>query len=197
MNTNFKDIMSKQTDKELIKIVTIDKEDYQPLAVEAAEVEIKKGNIDVSKIEQVKIDITTELEKLKQFEAKKVSSLIRFLHFIIDTFAYFTLTFIFAYFLGLFIVTTDQSLFTLIVYLILIVVFFGYYIFMETKYQKTIGKFITKTSVVTKDGAKPALGDILRRTFCRIIPFDWISFLFTKNGLHDRLSDTTLVKDDN
>jgi uncharacterized RDD family membrane protein YckC len=73
--------------------------------------------------------------------------------------------------------------------------FFGYYVIMETKYQKTIGKFITKTTVVTKDGAKPEIGDIVRRTFCRLIPFDRISFMFTKNGFHDRLSDTIIIKD--
>lgn len=197
MTTDFKDIMSKRTDEELIKIVTVDRDGYQPLAVEAAEEEIKKRNIHTTKIEQVKIDLTTKIEEQKQFEAKKVSSLTRFIHFIVDTIAFCILTMILTYILGLFINPTDQSLLTIFGYLMLAVGFFGYYIFMETKYQKTIGKFITKTKVVTKDGANPELGDIVRRTFCRLIPFDRISFLFTANGFHDRLSDTTLIKDEN
>jgi uncharacterized RDD family membrane protein YckC len=86
---------------------------------------------------------------------------------------------------------------TLIGYLMLAVGFFGYYVIMETKYQKTIGKYITKTKVVNKNGTKPEVGDIVRRTFCRLIPFDRISFLFTANGFHDRLSDTTIIKDEN
>jgi uncharacterized RDD family membrane protein YckC len=82
-------------------------------------------------------------------------------------------------------------------YVILLLSYIGYYTLMETKYQKTIGKFITKTTVVTKDGAKPEVGDIVRRTFCRLIPFDRVSFLFTQNGFHDKLSDTTIIKDEN
>ena len=80
-------------------------------------------------------------------------------------------------------------------YVILFLSFFGYYSLMELKYQKTVGKFITHTSVVTQNGAKPELGDIVRRTFCRLIPFDRVSFLFTNNGFHDKLSDTTIIKD--
>ncbi len=197
MNTDFKDVMSKRTDEDLIKIVTVDRDGYQPLAVEAAEQEIKNRNIDTTKIEQVKADLTTKFEEQKEFDSKKVSSLTRFIHFIIDTIAFFILTMIFAFVLGLFINPTDQSLMTLIGYLMLAAGFFGYYVFMETKFQKTIGKFITKTKVVNKNGTRPEVGDIVRRTFCRLIPFDRVSFLFTPNGFHDRLSDTTIIKDEN
>ena len=197
MNTDFKDVMSKRTDEDLIKIVTVDRDGYQPLAVEAAEEEIKKRNIDPTKIEQVKTDLTAKIEEQKEFDSKKVSSLTRFIHFIVDTIAFIIVTMIFAFILGLFINPTDQSIMTFIGYFILALGFFGYYVFMETKYQKTIGKFITKTKVVNKNGTRPEVGDIVRRTFCRLIPFDRISFLFTANGFHDRLSDTTVIKDEN
>ena len=65
---------------------------------------------------------------------------------------------------------------------------------MEYKYERTLGKFITKTIVLTKDGKKTKFSDILARTFCRLIPFDWLSYFFTSNGLHDRLSNTTVIK---
>jgi len=79
---------------------------------------------------------------------------------------------------------------------ILMLVFsFIYYIFMESKYQKTLGKMLMKTKVVMADGTTPEVSDIITRTFCRLIPFDRISFLFTKNGFHDRLSSTMVVKD--
>jgi uncharacterized RDD family membrane protein YckC len=197
MNTDFKDVMSKRTDEDLIKIVTVDRDGYQPLAVEAAEQEIKNRNIDTTKIEQVKADLTTKIEEQKEFDSKKVSSLKRFIHFIVDTIAFVILTMIFAFVLGLFINPTDQSLMTLMGYLMLAAGFFGYYVFMETRFQKTIGKFITKTKVVNKNGTRPEVGDIVRRTFCRLIPFDRVSFLFTPNGFHDRLSDTTIIKDEN
>jgi hypothetical protein len=68
MNTDFKDVTSKRTDDELIKIVTIDKGKYQPLAIEVAEEEIKKRNIDTTKIEQVKVDLTAKITEQEEFE---------------------------------------------------------------------------------------------------------------------------------
>ncbi|MFV5698085.1 RDD family protein [Flavobacterium sp. ZT3R17] len=192
MDTDFKDVMLKRTDDELIKIVTVDKNKYQPLAVEAAEEEIKKRNIDTTKIEQVKVDLTAKIEKQDQFEAKKVSSWTRFLNFIIDVIVWFIIVAILTSQLN-----AKDPVQMLFGYLILFASYVGYYAFMEIRYQKTIGKFITKTKVVDKNGTKPKDGDILRRSFCRLIPFDRISFLFTPNGFHDRLSDTTIIKDVN
>lgn len=196
MNTGFKDVMSKRTDEELIKIVTVGRNDYQPLALEAAEEEIKNRNIDATRIEKVKTDLTIKIEEQKQLDEKKVSSLTRFFHLIIDTVAFLALTYLISYILGLLTDTDNQALMTEFGYLSLVISFFGYHIFMETKYQKTIGKFITKTRVVAKNGGKPRVGDIVRRTFCRLIPFDRVSFLFTQNGFHDRFSDTTIIKDE-
>ena len=192
MNTDFKDVMLKRTDNELIKIVTVDRNKYQPLAIEVAEEEIKKRNIDIKKIEQVKVDLIVKSEEQEQFDAKKVSSWTRFLNFIIDIIVWFIIVAILTSQLN-----AKDPVQMLFGYLIFFASYIGYYAFMETKYQKTIGKFITKTKVVNKNGAKPKSGDILRRTFCRLIPFDRISFLFTPNGFHDRLSDTTIIKDEN
>jgi uncharacterized RDD family membrane protein YckC len=191
MNSDFKDVMLKRTDDELIKIVTIDKGKYQPLAIEAAEEEIRKRNIDTTKIEQVKVDLTTKFEEEEQFETKKVSSFTRFLNFIIDGIVWFIIVAILTVQLS-----AKDAIQMLFGYFIFFASFIGYYAFMETKYQKTIGKFITKTKVVTKNGTKPNAGDILRRTFCRLIPFDRVSYLFTSNGFHDRLSETTVIKDE-
>jgi len=80
-------------------------------------------------------------------------------------------------------------------YIILIISFFTYYIFLEYILQKTIAKYITKTKVTKIDGKKPELLDIVGRTVFRIIPFDRISFIFTRNGFHDYLSKTIVVKD--
>jgi uncharacterized RDD family membrane protein YckC len=66
-----------------------------------------------------------------------------------------------------------------------------YFSVMEFKFQKTLGKFITKTKVVTLKGK---INDIMRRTFCRLIPFDRLSFLFMENGIHDGLSNTRVIK---
>jgi hypothetical protein len=184
--------MSKRTDEELIKIVTIDRNKYQPLAIESAEEEIKNRNIDNAKIEKVNAELTTKFEEQNVFDSKKVSGLSRFIHFIVDTIVWFLIVAILTFSLN---VKDDFQM--LLGYLIFFASYIAYYVFMETKYQKTVGKFITKTKVVKTNGTKPELGDIVRRTFCRLIPFDRISFLFTQNGFHDRLSDTTIIKDEN
>lgn len=69
MNTDFKDAMSKRTDEDLIKIVFVDRDTYQPMAIEAAEEEIKKRNIDMTKIEQVKVDLKAKIEEQKEIDS--------------------------------------------------------------------------------------------------------------------------------
>ncbi len=191
MNIDFNEVMSKHADDELIKIVTIDKNKYQPSAIEAAEAEIKKRNIDTTKFEQVKVALTAKSTEEKEFEAKKVNSVTRFFNFIIDTIVWFIIVAILTNALD-----AKDPMQIVVGYLIFFASYIGYYALMETKYQKTIGKWITKTKVVNKNGTKPQGSAILRRTFCRLIPFDRISFLFTPNGFHDRLSDTTVIKEE-
>ncbi|QHI34861.1 hypothetical protein IMCC3317_02060 [Kordia antarctica] len=84
---------------------------------------------------------------------------------------------------------------TIINFIVIIGTFIAYYAIMEIKFQKTIGKFVTKTKVVKINGEKPENRDIIYRSFYRLIPFDRISFLFTKNGIHDLLSQTKVIKD--
>ena len=52
MYTDFTDVMSKYEDEDLIHIVTVARNDYQPSAVAAAEEEIKKRNISKTQIEE-------------------------------------------------------------------------------------------------------------------------------------------------
>ncbi|RWU03920.1 RDD family protein [Pedobacter chitinilyticus] len=190
MNADFKDVMSKRTDQELIKIITLDREDYQPLAIEAAEAEIKNRGIDQSLIEESHSKINASAKAWQP--SVKVNAATRFAHFVIDTIIWLVLTTI----LTLPINAQDNTQ-MLLGYLIMLATFIGYYTLLETKYQKTVAKFITKTNVVNQDGFKPTTADILRRTLCRIIPFDAISFLFSTNGFHDRLSNTKVIRDEN
>ncbi|MFZ4797723.1 MAG: RDD family protein [Bacteroidia bacterium] len=183
--------MSKKTDEELIKITTVDVESYQPLGVKAAQEEITKRGIDPSKFDNIVIELTNKSEVQNQFTAKSVSTSTRFIHLVVDTIAFYILAILLFMILHFMVNITNDA----IVYVVLFMAFFLYYGYMETNYQKTIGKFITKTKVVNIDGSKPDSSDIIRRTFCRLIPFDQLSFLFTANGFHDRLSETTIIKD--
>jgi len=190
MNADFKDVMSKRTDQELIKIITIDREDYQPLAIEAAEAEIKNRGINQTLIEEAHANVNASTKAWQP--SGKVNAVTRFVHFVIDTIIWMVVTTI----LTLPINAQDDTQ-MLLGYLIMLATFIGYYALLETKYQKTVAKFITKTKVVNYDGSKPTSSDILRRTLCRIIPFDAISFLFSANGFHDRLSNTKVIRDEN
>lgn len=72
-------------------------------------------------------------------------------------------------------------------------VFILYYTIFEHFFGKTIGKFITKTKVVKKDGSKPAFLNTLGRNAARLIPFDALTYLFSERGLHDQASNTYVV----
>lgn len=68
-----------------------------------------------------------------------------------------------------------------------------YFVFFESIWQRTPGKWLTKTKVVMKDGSKPDFKHILGRTFARLIPFEPFSFFFSHVGWHDSLSGTLVV----
>jgi len=71
-----------------------------------------------------------------------------------------------------------------------------YYGFLEFLTGKTIGKYITKTKVVTVEGEQADLKTCLFRSLCRFIPFEPFTFLFGGNtGLHDKLSKTLVIDD--
>ncbi|MBW1297916.1 RDD family protein [Aquimarina litoralis] len=195
MENEFQEVMSQRTDKELIKIVTVERGKYQPLAIEAAEIEIEKRNIDTADFEQIREKATAEKEQKEKIDANVVGSGIRFVNFLIDFIVGSVLALIVSSVFAFFIQPTGPRLISLIGYLLIFGTFFAYYSIMEIKFQKTIGKFITKTKVVKMNGEKPTEGDIIARTLCRLIPFDRISFVFVKNGIHDFLSKTTVVKD--
>lgn len=187
--------MSSRTDEELIKIVTIDHRKYQELAIEAAKKEIELRNIDATRFKEVSEKMEVEKQKLEKVENNSVSSLIRFVNFTIDFIVILIFYGLIVPNFEMFLSLTSKA--ELIIYRMgtLAIFFAVYYIPFEHKYQKTLGKIITKTKVVNLEGEKPELGDIISRTFCRLIPFDRFSFFFTRNGFHDAISKTKVIKD--
>jgi uncharacterized RDD family membrane protein YckC len=129
----------------------------------------------------------------------------RFLNYIIDTIIIYSiifgLSFITALIADLFeangFLEWLQNINSLEEYLIYFLIMIPYFTLMESVFSKSIGKFITRTMVVLEDGSKPDSGTILRRTLCRIIPFDNLSFLGTPSrGWHDSITHTYLVRKD-
>jgi len=187
--------MSNKTDEELIKIVTVNRDKYQALAIEAAEKEIDFRQIDSSKVEEITANAEVEKVKIKKIENNTVGSRIRLLNFAIDFMVIFILYSLIVPVVETFLPLVNRT--QLSIYRIGSLVFFIalYYIPFEHKTQKTLGKIITKTKVVTLEGNKPELVDIISRTFCRLIPFDRFSFLYSRNGFHDAISRTKVIKD--
>jgi len=194
MEDKFEKVMSLRTDEELIKIVTLEKDDYNPIAIETAEREILKRKIDTSNFNEIRKKAQAKKENKKSFELNIVDSGTRLLNSIIDTIVWIIFWVIISLIVFTFFEFTDKEL-DRYSYVSGFGVFFTYYIFMEFTFQKTVGKFITKTKVIKSNGEKPEIILIIARTFFRFIPFDGISFLFQKKGLHDILSGTRVIKD--
>lgn len=76
---------------------------------------------------------------------------------------------------------------------LMILFYYVYYFTFELTTGQTIGKMITKTRVVNIDNSeKPDFKRIFIRTISRLIPIDFLSYLFLSNGVHDILSKTEL-----
>jgi uncharacterized RDD family membrane protein YckC len=79
--------------------------------------------------------------------------------------------------------------------IIAIGVYIGYYTIGEGGFGKTVGKLITGTEVVNRNGSPLTLGRALARTCCRFVPLDQFSFFGGDRpvGWHDRWTGTFVV----
>ena len=77
-------------------------------------------------------------------------------------------------------------------FLVALLVVTLYYIFFEGLWARTPGKFVFGTVVVNEQGGRPSLGQIVGRTFSRLIPFEAFSFL-GERGWHDSIPKTFVV----
>lgn len=87
------------------------------------------------------------------------------------------------------------SLFNAVYGLGCILVYLAYYTLQETWLSgQTMGKRLTGTEAVLADGGRITFSKALTRSLCRLIPLDLL-FAFTPGGpLHDRLSNTIVVR---
>lgn len=71
---------------------------------------------------------------------------------------------------------------------------FIYFFVFEALFASSPGKMLTQTRVSDKSGNKAGLIAILKRTLCRLIPFEAFTF-FTGYNLHDKLSNTYVIRE--
>ncbi|MEN2489251.1 RDD family protein [Flavobacterium sp. B11] len=130
-----------------------------------------------------------------------VSAGARFLNYIIDLFIFFIILIAIGAMIGILsalfgltgLAAWMDGLGDLGWNVIAIVVSLVYYITMEALFGRTVGKFATGCIVVDENGKKPDFGTIVKRSLCRCIPFDALTFLGGSRGWHDSISETYVV----
>jgi uncharacterized RDD family membrane protein YckC len=127
----------------------------------------------------------------------------RFLHYIIDRLVVYALVFVFAAGIGIIanligayeFLASMANIGPLGEYVAYFTMMITYFTISEGFTSRSVGKFITKTIVVNEDGSKPDVGTIFKRTLCRLIPFDALSYLGSNaRGWHDTIPDVYVVK---
>jgi len=148
----------------------------------------------------------TDNSYLSEFDSSKrmfdASRGKRFINYVIDFIGYIIFSAIFGVVLGIVIgliypEALDSIDFenTIVEYLFGALTGIFYYGLQEHYTGRTIGKYITKTKVVMRDGSKPSFKTILLRSLCRFIPFEAVTFLFGEStGLHDTISKTRVIE---
>lgn len=82
-----------------------------------------------------------------------------------------------------------------LIYFFEIVLILIYYAIFEGIFNTTAGKCATNTTIVNDRGERPNFGQVLGRTFCRLIPFEAFSFFGAgARGWHDSIPDTYVVE---
>ena len=138
-----------------------------------------------------------EMERLKGAKNNDgaVGKGVRFANFIIDRIVSYVIAMLLGVVLALVNMELLESISDFADTMITLLIYILYYIVMEYQFQTTIGKLITGTVVVDKEGNKPTLKAIVGRSFSRIVPFEAFSFLGSEaTGWHDTWSKTRVVK---
>ncbi|GEM_PF-4641099 len=190
ISNDFAEVMQNKTDEQLAEILRKYKEDYQPEAIVAAEVEVKRRNIDIDVVYS-SVKESNVLERDNEEVVILVPNVgMRFVHIIIDGMAFmFLLGFIsvlFPFFGG----SRTES------WILFLMIFFLYYTVMELNWQTTLGKLLTSSKVVVLEtGDRPDLRMVLTRTAVRLVPFAPLIYLFTGCAMHDRWSGTIVIRE--
>jgi uncharacterized RDD family membrane protein YckC len=134
---------------------------------------------------------------------KSVTAGPRLGHFIVDMFVFQIITYVVEFLVALFSELTHinaslELTVGLLSNILILVLFPGLYLICESRWQKTPGKFLTKTVVIDEYGNKPTWQLVLLRSVIRLVPFDAFSCLGDtySHGWHDSWSKTWVVPEE-
>ncbi len=71
---------------------------------------------------------------------------------------------------------------------------FIYYLFFESVFTRTPGKWLTQTRVVTTEGKRPTVGHIFFRSLLRLTLIDAFFIALWEKPLHDKVTKTEVVE---
>lgn len=142
-------------------------------------------------------------EYIAKRPVKSVSQGPRFGHFVIDLITFQIVIYIVNYLFELlmnytsFSVTVNLTI-GLISAIVSMLLYPTLYFICEFKWQRTPGKYLTKTLVIDEYGNKPDARSLVLRSLIRIIPFEPFSCFGDNysNGWHDRWSRTWVVTEE-
>lgn len=189
MDNRFIQKFKKYSDLELQKYINTPA-DYDNDAVLAAIQELKSRQGIVDNSEEALSFIHQEEKQEEELllhslgiPAKTVSATTRIGHYSIDIFV-----------INVMLLVVNIIPFISISQLFIFVLFPIYYIVMEYNFQWTVGKYITDSIVVDKNGNAPSLKTIILRTFFRHVPLEFLSCIGKCSyGWHDRWSKTYVI----
>lgn len=136
-------------------------------------------------------------------EVAMASGTKRFINLVIDYIVFYLLLLIFVFFsaalAGVFFPEETTNLFNenesqWWIYVLIYSGYLFYYTALEAATGRTVGKLVTGTRVVDKNGKTPGTYTIFLRSLARLVPFEAFSFLGAPRGWHDRWTDTWVVE---
>lgn len=192
MENSYSEAMSRLPEKKLIRLITIERASRDPLAVKAAEAELAKRGVSEQTIRETSIETSEKAAYANKANSSGVQPWMRLCHAVID-FICFWICWVLVSAIVL-PVLGDPFLIGISVWFTMVFSFLSYYTFMEWKFQRTVGMMITGCKVIDLEGGKLDFGTALRRTMSRLVPFDALSYLITGKMLHDRFTNTLVVR---
>ncbi len=129
--------------------------------------------------------------KYKTF-MKKVGDGTRILNFLIDGFLVFFLSFTTFKYWNFYVVNWHFK--PINFWWFIAGVLLVYYNFFEIIWARTPGKWVSGSKVVKSDGGKASIGQVLGRSFLRLIVIDFFFNAFWGKPLHDKWTSTEVVE---
>lgn len=110
----------------------------------------------------------------------------------------FVIIFMFGFFTSIFfpVATINDDYQSKMIFTMYFCIVLYYFIFEYLFKGRTIGKFITKTKVINKQGNPPTLLQVIKRILTRYMPLEYFTILTRKDRttLHDGASGTRVIK---